>query len=112
MLSFQEGLSKLRSSSCEPCRHWYSASFADDVEYDLLEEWYNEAVTALTITDGTPNIAPRLPGFDAERCTCWKRGEMMLYALLSWGDNTRVRILTVGLFCGDSLAEEIMRRDC
>lgn len=109
MLSFQEVLTKLRSSTCGPCRHWYSASFVDDVEYDLLEEWYRETVAALTTTDGAPMVSPQLPGVDVERSVCWKRGDQTLYAVLSWGDNTRVRILTVGLFSGVSLADEIMR---
>ena len=109
MLSFHEALSKLKSPSCEPCRHWFSASFIDDVEYDRLEDWYIEALAVLTVTDGTPVAGPPLPGVDIERCACWRRGDASLYAVLSWGDNTRIRILTVGVCYGDSLADGIMK---
>lgn len=111
MSSFRETVNKLKSPDCEPCRHWFSASFIDDAEYDRLEEWYHELADALTIIDGAPMAAMQLPGVDVERSVCWKRGDKTLYAVLSWGDNTRVRILTVGLFSGVSLADEIMRAD-
>jgi hypothetical protein len=111
MLSFHESLAKLRSPKCEPCRHGFSASFLDDDEYDRLEQWYNEAVSAFTASDGTPCAAPPLPGADVERVTCWQRNDKLLYAVLSYGDNTRVRILTIGLFRDASLLEELMRPD-
>lgn len=111
MLSFHESLAKLQSPKCEPCRYWFSASFLDDNDYDRLEQWYNEAVSAFATSDGQPCAAPPLPGADVERVTCWQRGNQLLYAVLSWGDNTRVRILTIGLFTDASLLEELLRPD-
>jgi hypothetical protein len=55
-------------------------------------------VAGLAAMDGPPlEPTPAFPGAHVDRAACWRRERGMLYALLSWEDNTRIRILTLGL---------------
>jgi hypothetical protein len=97
--SFAEVLDRLRSPACGACRYEFGpASCFDDEGYGRLGALYAEAVAGLTATDG-PSLepTPTFPGVDVEQAACWRRGGGVLYALLSRGDNTRLRSLTLGL---------------
>ena len=96
---FAEVLARLRSPACGTCRHEVgTAWFLDEAEYDRLGSLFDEAVAEFTSSDGPPlDPVPRFPGLDVERAACWRRGEAVLYVVLSWGDNTRCRSLTLGL---------------
>lgn len=97
--SFIEALSQLRSPACGVCRlEIGSASCFDEEPYERLGSLYAEAVAALTATDGPPlDPTPPFPGVDVERAACWRRERGVVYVLLSWADNTRIRVLTLGL---------------
>ncbi len=74
------------------------ASFIDEEDYDRLGQQYDEAVAAFNASDGESlEPTPRFPGQDVEKARCWKRGAMILYVLLSFEDNTRIRCLTIGV---------------
>lgn len=98
-LPFVEAMARLRSPGCEACRYPFSASFLDEEDYARLGDWYDEAVAALTASDGPPlEPTPRIAEpIDVERVACWRRPGGLAFALLSWGDNTRVRYLEIGL---------------
>src|SRR4051794_3232768 len=97
---FAEALARLRAPECGTCRYEFGpASFTEEGEYDRLVDWYAEAVAALT-AEGGPPLEPTpafVGGIDVERAACWRRPGAIAYVLLSWGDNTRYRLLTLGL---------------
>lgn len=87
------------SPNCPVCRFEVGmASCFDEEDYDQLGEQYDEAVANLTNRYGLP-IAPT-PTFletDLDKATCWKVDQGVVYAMLDFGDNTRIRMLTLGL---------------
>lgn len=97
--SFQELLESLKSPACGICRRvWGPASVFDDEEYDALGTMYEEAVAAFTESDGKPlQPTPKFQSEDVDRAECWRRGDQMLYVLLSLEDNTRICYLKIGL---------------
>jgi hypothetical protein len=97
--SFSDALNQLRSPACGVCRFVIgSASCFDEEPFERLGAQYAEALAALTATDGPPlEPAPVFQGVDVERAACWRREQGTLYALLSWEDNTRIRVLTAGI---------------
>lgn len=98
-MTFSTTLSELRAGRTGACKHLVgSASFLDEEEYDQLEQQFDEAVLAFSASDGEPiQPTPRFPGQDVEKAKCWRRGAMILYVVLTFGDNTRMRMLTIGL---------------
>lgn len=96
---FRAVLIKLSSPACGVCRHQIAtASCFDESEYDQLGAWYDEAVDSLTAVHGSPmRPQPAFPGEHIDRASCWRDGDRVLYALLSWTDNTRYRTLTLGV---------------
>jgi hypothetical protein len=97
---FAEALDRIRSPGCGACRFRFDpASFMDEDDYARLGRWYAEAVAALSATDGPPlDPPPRVAEPVAvDRVACWRRPGGMAFALLWWGDNTRVRYLEIGV---------------
>jgi hypothetical protein len=97
--SFHQVLNQLLSPACGVCRHHIAtASCFDEIGYDQLGAWFDEAVVALNGVYGMPiQPQPSFPGEDVERAACWRVRDRVVYALLSWGDNTRNRTLTLGI---------------
>lgn len=96
---FRLVLAKLLSPACAVGRHRIAtASCFDEAEYHQLGAWFDEAVAALTAVYG-PSITPQpaFPGEEVECAACWRDTDRVLYTLLSWGDNTRYRTLTLGV---------------
>ena len=91
-------LARLSEPGCGVCRYEFGpVSCFDDEPYERLGAMFAEAVAALTASDGPPLApTPSFPGVDVERAACWRRGAGVVYALLSWGDNTRYRHFAVG----------------
>jgi hypothetical protein len=98
-MTFSEIVASLQTASAGVCEHLVgSASFVDEGDYEQLGLQYDDAVAAFTRSDGTPvEPTPRFPGLDVERAACWRRGDLTLYAVLTFGDNTRIRTLTLGI---------------
>ena len=96
---FRSVLDKLLSPACAVGRHRIgTASCFDETECGQLGAWFDEAATSLTISYGPPiQPQPAFPGEDVDRAACWRDGDRVLYALLSWDDNTRYRTLTLGI---------------
>lgn len=98
-MTLHEILDQLQRCESGACKHrigW--ASFADEDDYDQLGQQFDEAVAAFTASDGEPiHPTPRFPDEYVERAACWQRGTMILYVLLAFEDNTRIRTLTIGL---------------
>jgi hypothetical protein len=96
--AFEEVLARLREHESGACRYDYGpASCFDEEPCERLGAMFAEAVAAFTDRHGPPlEPTPAFPGIDVERAACWRRRDGVLYALLSWSDNTRNRHLTVG----------------
>lgn len=96
---FSTALSELQAGRTGACKHLVgSAWFLDEEDYDRLGQQFDEAVAAFTASDGEPiQPTPRFPGQDVDKAKCWRRGVMILYVALTFGDNTRIRMLTIGL---------------
>lgn len=96
---FPEALDRLRSPGCGVGAYDFGpASCFDEEAYERLGVMFDEAVAAFTACEGTPlQPTPTFPDKHVERAACWRRGDRMLYAVLSWEDNTRYRLLTLGL---------------
>lgn len=92
-------LTRLSSPACAVGRHQIgTASCFDEAEYDQLGAWFDEAVAKLTGVYGSPiQPQPSFPGEHVDRAVCWRDGDRVVYALLSWSDNTRYRTLTLGV---------------
>jgi hypothetical protein len=97
--SLTEVLTAVQSPGAGPCLFRFSASAFDDDDYDRLGAWYDEAAATLAGTFGPPlEPCPRvIEPIDVERVACWRRPGGFAFVLLWWGDNTRVRLLEVGL---------------
>lgn len=75
-----------------------SAWFADDEEYDRQSEQLAEATAALTKVYGEPTKQQfRFPAYDVDRAVCWPQDDKILFVLLVFEDNTRVRRLLMGV---------------
>lgn len=98
-------LSQLRSGIGGRCEHAIgSAGIADETNWDRLRAQYDEAVRTFTATYGEPaKIQYGFPGKEIEQATCWEQSGKILYALLSYLDNTRIRRLTLGVSTSDEL---------
>jgi len=97
-VAFDEALARLGEHGCRVCRYEFGpVSCFDEEPYERLGDMFAEAVAALTGRDGPPiTPTPSFPGVDVERAACWRRDSGMVYAVLSWADNTRSRCLAVG----------------
>lgn len=98
-MTLSTALSELQAGRTAACKYLVSSAwFLDEAEYDQLGQQFDEAVAAFTVSDGEPiQPTPRFPGQDVEQAKCWRRGAMILYVALTFGDNTRIRMLTIGL---------------
>jgi hypothetical protein len=94
-----EILTSLKSPACPVCRyHFGPASCFDDDEYEKLGAMYDEAVSTLTAALGSQfDPIPSFPGECVERAACWQRGNEVVYAILTFADNTRYRSLILGV---------------
>lgn len=113
---FHQQLAELITAQSPPYQHRVAAGFLDEEDYTRLKSWYHDAVSILTQAFGTPLQAPCrvLDPIDVEHVTCWHRPAGIAYIMLWWGDNTRVRILELGLVTpgerfapGDTLRPDI-----
>lgn len=99
VVPFADALGRLLAPGVGRCVFRYSAGFLDEDEYTRLGSWYDETVAALTAAFGPPlDPAPQVvEPIDVERVACWRRPNGIAFAMLWFGDNTRVRILELGL---------------
>jgi hypothetical protein len=97
--SLQDALAAVLADGAVPCLFRFSASAFDQEEYDQLGVDYDRAVEALWRVFGPPlkDPPPIVEPIDLEKVTCWQRSAGMVFVLLWWGDNTRVRLLEVGI---------------
>lgn len=97
--SLQDALAAVQADGATPCLFQFSASAFDEEEYDQLSVDYDRAVEALRRSFGPPlnDPPPIVEPIDVEKVSCWRRPAGMAFVLLWWGDNTRVRLLEVGI---------------
>lgn len=97
--AFRTALSELAADTTTICRHEFGpVSFLDEEQYDQLGELYAEAVTVLEAKHGEPiKPTPDFQAEDVERATCWLIISGIVYVLLSFRDNTRQRVLILGV---------------
>jgi len=97
--SLQDALAAVQADGATPCLFRFFASAFDEEEYDQLGVDYDRAVEALRRSFGPPlnDPPPIVEPIDVEKVTCWQRPAGMAFVLLWWGDNTRVRLLDVGI---------------
>ncbi len=99
-LSLAEVLPLLQSGVFKRCEyHVGSAFFVDDEKnWAKLDLEFAESTRALNATYGEPEREEYVyPGEDVSRLACWKIPGGFVYVMLSYQDNTRIRILTLGM---------------
>lgn len=104
--SASEIIASLAAGIPGKCQHVVgSAWFDDDHEWSELGAHFDAAVREFTAAHGPPSPQSYFfPGVDVERLICWEHGELVLYALLEYQDNTRERMLTLGVTDRGSLS--------
>lgn len=98
-MSFDEILARLSGGRSGTCRYQIgSAWFGDEQVYDRLGEQYARAVSELSAVFGEPISGKCVfPGIDVEQVSCWNHAGKIVYAMLSFEDSTRIRVLTLGV---------------
>ena len=106
MPSFEEALVIVQTPATGADLYRASAScFDEEDEYDRLGEQYEQAVATLHAAFGPPiEPWPRVnEPIDVEKLTCWHRPAGIVYVMLWFGDNTRIRVLEIGLVKRDTM---------
>ena len=96
-IAYSEALARLRGRQPDLGRYPIGSAWFDEEHYDRLGEQFDEAVRALSQAHGVPLPGGyAFPGLHVEKSACWDWGDGVVYAVLTWEDNTRQRTLTLG----------------
>lgn len=107
-LSFPDVLARLQTGIGDRSHYVVgSAGIGDEDDWNRLGAQFDEARRTFTQTYGEPaKIKVSFPDAQVERVVCWEISGKILYALLSYLDNTRIRRLTLGVCSAHDLTIE------